>query len=308
DADDDGAYDDLMDRYIVAWPMVGGESIEPSGLLARYSFEGGNADDDAPEPIGHEIHATLEGGATVGTGGIDGDALWLSGSQDYAEAGAIDDYVLSLNGDLTLSFWTRLESLGWGTWANTLIAYGTNDYYIEDEETNYSYWLNLYNDFDGTYLKFFWEHSNGSNVSAYSSVPVDISLDTWHHIVVTRDAETMEARFYLNGDPVGEVVSFDRLPTGGGRGMLYLGSDTTDNVGFGYEIYGALDEVCIYNEVLGADSVTELFGLDDCANHGSYAQLPAVPISTQEPPYLLALLLLMLAATLYTLRPNRTGG
>jgi len=52
DADDDGAYDDLMDRYVVAWPMAEGGSLEPHGLVARYSFEGGAADDDAPEPLG----------------------------------------------------------------------------------------------------------------------------------------------------------------------------------------------------------------------------------------------------------------
>jgi cysteine-rich repeat protein len=276
DSDDDGSYDDLVDSYVLAWPTTeNGASLEPHGLIARYSFENAAAQDDAPEPLGRGIHAALGGGATLLAGGREGDALWLSGSEDYAEAGAIGDYVLSLNGDLTLSLWTQLDSLGWGTWANTLIAYGTNDYYTEDEETNYSYWLSLTNEIDGTYLHFYWEHSNGYNVSVYSSVPVDFSLGTWHHIVATRDAEAMEVRFYLDGVQVGAPMPFANLPTGGGRGMLYLGSDTVDYLGFGYEIYGALDEICIYDEALGTDSIAALYDLDDCSNHGSNAALPA---------------------------------
>jgi len=307
DADGDGAYDDLVDRYVAAWPAPEGVSLEPHGLIARYSFEGGAAADTAPEPLGRGVDAVLGGGATVAAGGVEGDALWLSGNRDYAEAGAVDDYVLSLNGDLTLSLWVRLDSLGVGTWANTLIAYGTNDYYTEDEETNYSYWLNLQEAIDGTYLHFYWEHSGGYNVSVYSSVPMNLSFDTWHHIVATRDAETMEARFFLNGDQLGEPVSFGTLPTSGGRGMLYLGSDTVELVGYGYEISGALDEVCIYDEVLGAGSVAALFALDDCANHGSSDPVSFVPALAQEPAGFIGLLLMILGIGVYGLRRQRSG-
>jgi len=306
DRDGDGAYDDLMDRYVVAWPTVAGESTEPHGLIARYSFEGGLAADDAPEPLGRGIDADLFGGATIAGGGISGDALWLSGNLDYAEAGALDDYVLALNGDLTLSLWVRLDALGGGTWANTLIAYGTNDYYTEDEETNYSYWLNLQEASDGTYVHFYWEHSSGNNISAYSTSAMNLSLGTWHHIVATRDAETMEARFYLNGEPVGDPVGFATLPTGGGRGMLYLGSDTVDLVGYGYEIAGALDEVCIFDEVLGAESVAELFNLDDCVNHSSSAPASVVPALKHGVFGPVGLTLLVVGAGLLALR-RRTG-
>ncbi len=307
DADGDGAYDDLMDRYVAAWPTAEGASLEPHGLIARYSFEGGGAADTAPEPLGRGIDATLFGGATVSGGGVEGDALWLSGNSDYAEAGAIDDYVLSLNGDLTLSLWVRLDSLGAGTWANTLIAYGTNDYYTEDEESNYSYWLNLQEANDGTYAHFYWEYSGGYNVSVYSSVPMNLSLDTWHHIVATRDASTMEARFYLNGEPLGEAVAFGTLPTSGGRGMLYLGSDTADLLGNGYEVSGALDEVCIYDEALGIDSIAALFALDDCANHGSSSPVSLVPLFAHEPAGVVGLLLVMLGVGVYAMRPKRSG-
>jgi len=124
---------------------------------------------------------------------------------------------------------------------------------------------------DGTYLRLYWEYESGTNVSVWSTDPYDIDLKTWHHIAVTRNADTMEATFYLDGDQVGDAVSIDQLPTSGGRGMLYFGSDTPAYVGYGYEMYGGLDEVCIYDEVLGESSITALSSLDDCANHGSSA-------------------------------------
>jgi len=125
--------------------------------------------------------------------------------------------------------------------------------------------------------------------------------------VATRDAETMEARFFLNGDQLGEPVSFGTLPTSGGRGMLYLGSDTVELVGYGYEISGALDEVCIYDEVLGAGSVAALFALDDCANHGSSDPVSFVPALAQEPAGFIGLLLMILGIGVYGLRRQRSG-
>ncbi|HIL79670.1 MAG TPA: hypothetical protein EYG54_00190 [Myxococcales bacterium] len=128
----------------------------------------------------------------------------------------------------------------------------------------------------------------------------------WSH-QATRDAETMEARFYLNGEPLGDPVSFATLPTSGGRGMLYLGSDTADLLGYGYEVSGALDEVCIYDEVLGTDSITDLFALDDCASHGSSAPVSLVPMFAHEPAGFMGLLLVMLGVGVYGLRLQRAS-
>ena len=264
DADDDGSYDDWMDSFTMAWPMEDGESTEPHGLIARYSFEDGRVTDDAPEPLGRGIDGQLFRGAEVGPGGAVGDALWLTGVDDYVEAGAIDDYVLSLNGDVTLSTFVQVESLGSDPWANTLICYGTNDYYTEDEETNYSYWLSVDASGSDAYLRFYWEYGEGTNVIATSTVPAPLVKGTWHHVAAVRDADAMEASFYVDGVMLGSPVSFASLPTSGGRGMLYMGSDTPAYAGYGYELDGGLDEVCIYDVVLGADAVAALAAGEDC--------------------------------------------
>ena len=137
DDDGDGSYDDRMDSYTLAWPVSDGESTQPHGLLARYTFDDGDASDSAPAPLGRGIDAILENGAQISGSGVSGDALWVPDDDEYAEAGAIDDYVLSLNGDLTISLWANFDSLSTTNWGNTLLCYGTNDYYSEDEETNY---------------------------------------------------------------------------------------------------------------------------------------------------------------------------
>ena len=62
----------------------------------------------------------------------------------------------------------EFDGLDAGSWSNTLLTYATNDYYTEDEETNYSYWLNVQS--DGTLVSF-WEHDNGSNVTLTSTTP-----------------------------------------------------------------------------------------------------------------------------------------
>jgi MYXO-CTERM domain-containing protein len=268
DDDGDGSYDDLMDSYQMA-------SATPptTGLIARYHLDIGNLSDSAPPPLGREIDAQTENGATLVEGGKSGGALQLTGTDDYAFAGAIDDYVLSLNNDITVSMWVNLSEIESGSWANTLISYGTADYYTEDEESNYSYWLNI--EADGR-LQAFWEYGNGNNVNVISSEPALISEDTWHHLSFTRNSEDMTVRFYIDGHPLGDAVSFATLPTGGGRGMLYLGSDNEGYLGNGYEINGLMDEVCIYNLVLSDPDIEALSNLVDCETVGASGE-------TEEP-------------------------
>jgi hypothetical protein len=233
DDDDDGFFDDRLDQYTIS-----SADPEPTGLVARYGFEDGWIEDSAPAPLGRGLAGRLENGAQLNGSGISGDALWVDGADDYAVAGAIDDYVLSLNGDLTISLWAVFDEISHVEWANSLLCYGTADYYSEDEESNYSYWLNVESDLS---LRAYWEHGNGTDVSVFSTEPAPLSAGLWHHLAFTRDSDAMEVRFYVDGSMVGESVAFDQLPTGGGRGMLYFGSDVEDFLGYGYELNGKLD-------------------------------------------------------------------
>ncbi len=249
DGDGDGSYDDALDTFVIQQL-----SAEPTGLVAHYSFESNSAADDAPAPLGKGIDGDLKGNAFIGTGLVGQKGVHLDGN-DYVECGAIGDYNLSINGDLTVSIWAQYDTLGTGVWDNTMLCYGTADYYSEDEETNYSYWLSLLS--DGT-LRSFWEYENGVNVTTDSTVPASLSPGEAHHFALTRDASSMEVRFWVDGTQLGAPVGFNRLPTSGGRGMLYLGSDVVDYQTSSVEFDGVLDEVSIYNRVLTAAEIVEL--------------------------------------------------
>jgi hypothetical protein len=254
DADSDGSYDDLLDSYVMVW-----DTAEPHGLIAQYLFGDDGLRDTAPEPLGRGIDAVRIGDAALVDDPDRGQVAGFDGNGDGLEAGAIDDYVLSLNGDLTLSAWARFDALGSGTWANAIVCYGTGDYYTEDEETNFSYWLSVQS--NGTLLAF-WEHTSGSNVSVTSTVPASVGDGGWHHYSLVRSAEAMTATFYVDGTALGAPVSFDRLPTSGGRGMLYMGMDAVPfDDGW---VDGAVDDLCIYDTVLGPVEVAALAAGGPC--------------------------------------------
>ena len=249
DGDGDGSYDDALDTFVISQAAP-----TPTGLVAEYSFEGGDAADMAPPPLGRGIHGALGGNASIGPG-LDGAlGLHLNGS-DYVECGALADYNLSLNDDLTLGLFAQFDSLAAGYWDNVLLCYGTADYYAQDEETNFSYWMNLQS--DGRLVSF-WEYEDGWNVTLESTVVAQVSAGETHHYALTRDAAAMQVRFYVDGVQLGAPVSFDRLPTSGARGMLYLGAPPVDEQAITAEWDGVIDSVRIYNQTLTAAEVSAL--------------------------------------------------
>ncbi len=258
DADEDGHYDDVMDEFVIAQP-----GPAPRGLVARYSFDDETASDSAPAPLGRSVHGAFMNDAAVVDDPQRGPSLQLDGDLDGVEAGAIGDHVLSINGDVSLSFWARATEAGSGDWGGAMLAYGTCDYYCEDEETNYSYWISLV---QGDHLMAFWEYEDGTNVTVTSTEPVPGgAADTWHHFAVVRDTGEQRVYFYVDGVDLGDPVPYDREPTGGGRGMLYIGRDVRGSDG--YEFAGRIDEVCIYDVLLELGSIEELAGGADCELH-----------------------------------------
>lgn len=247
DDDGDGRYDDAVDSFVM---RHAGES--PVGLVAEYNFEDQTARDWASPPLGRHIHGEFRDDATILAGTPTGNALLLDGDGDHVEAGALADYALALNGDMTLSVVARFDQLDAGSfWSNTLLTYATSDFYSEDEETNYSYWLNIHADRS---LIAFWEHDNGSNVTPVSTTPAPVQPSEWHHYAFVRDAAAQTLTFFVDGLQLGDPVAYDRNATGGGRGMLYIGSDTLGGTPFD----GAIDDVRIYNRTLTPDEVHSL--------------------------------------------------
>jgi len=250
DSDGDGSFDDPVDSYTMrsSTPL-------PVGLVAEYTFDENDASDTAPAPLGKGIDGALLDGAFVGSGLSGPGGLHLDGAEDCVEAGAIGDYNMSIKRDLTLSAFGKFNSLGSGYWDNALLSYGTGDWYGDEEESNFSWWLSIQS--DGTLLGF-WEYETGLNVTVSSTVPAPVAAGEIHHYAMTRDAATMEATFFVDGVQLGSAVSFPRLPTGGGRGMAYIGADAIAWQGSDVEWNGILDDVRIHNRVLSNTEIAQM--------------------------------------------------
>ena len=250
DSDGDGNFDDPVDSYTMrsSTPL-------PVGLVAEYTFDENDASDTALPPLGKSIDGILLDGATIGSGLSGPGGLHLDGAEDCVEAGAIGDYNMSIKGDLTLSAFGEFNSLASGYWDNTLLSYGTGDWYGDEEESNFSWWLSLQS--NGT-LVGFWEYETGTNVTVVSTVPASVLAGETHHYAMTRDAATMEASFFVDGVQLGNAVAFSRLPTGGGRGMAYIGAEPIAWQAQEIEWNGILDDVRIHNRVLSNAEIYQL--------------------------------------------------
>ena len=68
----------------------------------------------------------------------------------------------------------------------------------------------------------------------------------------------MEVMFFVDGVQLGNAVGFSRLPTGGGRGMAYIGAEPIAWQAQSGEWNGVLDDVRVHNRVLSSQEITQI--------------------------------------------------
>ncbi len=217
DSDEDGRYDNPLHSVVLA-----SAEVPETGLVARYTFDGAEIVDSAPDETAFGIPGRTLNMAEFIEDGAVGTAVQMQGDDDAVEVSALDDYRLGLLGDLSISMWVRMPGLNTGSRDNVLIAYASEDLYSEDEQSNYAYFVNILS--DGR-VQMSWEYENGKDVSVVSSAAASVLDGGWHHIGVVRDSTRKRVDFYADGEPLGVSGTYVRAPTGASRGMLYLGSD-----------------------------------------------------------------------------------
>lgn len=246
DADGDGAYDDVMDQFVIA-----DSTPKPNGLVGYYSFNFGNSNlDTATGPLAKQNHGAYADDATTVSGGILGKALSVDGVGDYAHGGSIGDYTMAILDDLTISLYANFDSLSLGANQNTLVSYsgripviGGGGVYGPQESTNHPYHLSIRDD---RRLQVMWEYDNATQEVVTSTAAVNVDAGEWGHYMIVRDAQAMEVRFYVDGVQLGAAVSFSQLPTGGANGFLHIGNGIDGDTGFA----GFIDELTIYDAAL----------------------------------------------------------
>jgi hypothetical protein len=177
-------------------------------------------------------HDLIDYGSSAAPGAIqDARAFGGMGESVYGTA----EPGLQIHDDLTVSAWARFDSLTMGAYANLIVAVGTSG---ETQAANYPWWLSRN---ENGRMRTYWEYADGLDVDVVSTVPTSADPSKWHEYAFVRDAVSMEVRFYVDGELLGDPVTFDTAPDGGADAWPTIGADAYDPDA--YFINGAVDEV-----------------------------------------------------------------
>jgi parallel beta-helix repeat protein len=210
-----------------------------TGLVAWWKFNGNLLDS-----IG--THSMTNNGATFQTTGcVSGQCVLFDGTSDYVQVTHTSD--LNPGSDLTMAGWVYWD--GTNGEQNVLTKEGAYEFRVNSGYVNYA--TNP------------WEWRGGSSAL--------INPTAWAHVVVTHDGDGQQ-KIYINGinkystSSGGGIVNNDNPLTIGGRLSAVAYFD------------GAIDEVMIWNRVLDASEVQELFNsfgytpptcTNDCTSSGA---------------------------------------
>ena len=236
-----------------------------AGLKADYRFEWDDPTRDSAEHGLSKHHSLrLNAGAELVDDPDRGCVLGLNG-EGFVDAKAIGDQNLQLLSDLSLGLDARaVGPLGGESPDNVLIAFGDADgagyngtwlRVVEEELANYAY---IFSYTAEGHLQLSWEHHDDPRADSsaervvVTSTEVVETPDAWHRLEVVRQAAQRQVLFFVDGEPLGEPVGFEHLPTGGGTGSLYIGAlpDTAEGSEGGIATFvGRIDNVRITNLV-----------------------------------------------------------
>ena len=211
-----------------------------AGVVGEWTFDGASTDS-----VGTNDASTF--GATSYVPGIAGQALRM----DWQGGGAtMDSIVADMGaGDFSISMWVKYEghftghvrhehpfTSGWGDTGPA--ASRSIDLFAERNGGN----------------TFFWANGNGTQIANGQTAPWISAQNTWHHVVMGRDASTqylcLDGSVFASG-PVGSAYDH----TGGSPS--YVGRNPVDNGGRSFP--GAIDELQVYDEWVGTAGCASLF-------------------------------------------------
>ncbi len=168
-----------------------------------------------------------------------GSALEFDGGDDYVE---VDDSA-DLEGmdNLTISTWIKpKETLGQGNVVIVDKDYATayRFYLFDGDQTDSMAWLRIY--------------VNGEVAVPTVNTEIDMSGDTWCHIVSVYSSINNEVQYYLNGVLEGTAV-VTAGPIGTNGVTLKIGKSTRPKY-----FTGIIDDVRIYDKALSAEEIQAL--------------------------------------------------
>jgi prepilin-type N-terminal cleavage/methylation domain-containing protein len=199
-----------------------------SGLVGWWKFNG-----DATDSSGNNLNGTVNGPVlTAGWNGLTNGAYLFNGGTNAIALPASS--ILNLTTSFTLSAWVKLASnIGTSTW-DDMFAGGTNDVGIG---------VNVDSSGNGQLSSTI---VNYTDATAKGSI---VTKNIWHHLVATYSSGNIV--YYLDGNIDG-TATLSSTPV---SGLKQIGSRTSSPGA----LYGAMDDMRLYNRTLAAPEVQSLF-------------------------------------------------
>ncbi len=213
--------------------------VPTDGLVGYWPFNG-NANDES----GNGNNGTVNG-ATLTTDrcGNISSAYFLDGINDYIEV--IDNNSLAINGDISISVWINLSSIG--------------PYRIVDKTTVNladAYMIDLSSLPNNHRLRMIVANSELGNLSNQFG----LSINQNFNLVVTYDQN--EIKFYVNGI-LNSSVTRTGLSIENNNNLLFGGNSLLNGNWF----HGVIDDIGIWNRSLSSLEITNLYNLNCCSNN-----------------------------------------
>lgn len=206
-----------------------------TNLMAYYRFEAGALTTD-DSGNGN----TLTNTNTVGEGtGVFGGAADFGSANTNKFLSLGSNLSIGGNGQLSVSFWAKM---------NTEITTGIQVFFIHNSTLGANRYMQFFYDYNAGSRRFLWDCS-GANITKTVALGT-----TWHHFAMTRpDGDGAVFQAYFDGGCVG-TASIGTSPLT--RNDVFIGAQTS---GANFAASILMDDVAIFNKVLSADEIKELY-------------------------------------------------
>lgn len=212
-----------------------------NGLVAKYSFNNGNAIDEVGTNNGTVSGATL----TADRFGNASKAYSFNGTSSYIDLGDSPEFRMAQN-DFSISMWVNYTASQEGFIISKRAGASTNYNMYQISVLNSPYF--------GGASQNLWHFSRPTNGSD-RSINVGNLSGAWHHVLMTHDYSDSTS-FFVDGQFAGSSLNAVSGVYDIPGHPLVLGYSSESN-SFFYN--GSIDDVCIYNRALNATEANLLF-------------------------------------------------
>jgi len=177
--------------------------------------------------------------------GLDRYRMDFDGTDDYIACG--NGVSFDITDDITMACWVKSSTLPTTGGQETIMG--------RDDSTNRNY--TLYIQEGSGNVKFFWDYLVSDALQRVSS-STNLSVDTWYHVVCTRDITTGKNIIYVNG--VAEQTHTDSTSSIDNDNVQFAIGARGNGANF---FEGSIGQVAIWNTALTQPEVTTLYASGD---------------------------------------------